>query len=88
MPPSNDKAAGRLLFLNHVYSGVFNTGSQLGGDGLQQRAPNIMKRYDNLLDFQLKAGKTLFICQACYSGDVIEKMTKSKCIIVYIYAVF
>ena len=84
MPPSNDKAAGRLLFLNHVCSGMFNTGMQLGAAVVQQQAPNITKRYDDLLDFQPKAGKTLFICQACYSGEVIKKMTESKCTIVYI----
>ena len=35
------------------------------------------KSYDDLSDFQLAAGKTLFICQACYSGNTVSRMTKS-----------
>ena len=35
------------------------------------------KSYDDLSDFQLAAGKTLFICQACYSGNTVSGMTKS-----------
>ena len=69
MPPSNDKNAGRLVFLNQVVS---------GGLG-QKEVTGVTKKYDDLSDFWLKAKKTLFICQACYSGNVIEKATKSKC---------
>ncbi|XP_065902943.1 uncharacterized protein [Dysidea avara] len=66
MPPSNDKNAGRLVFLNQVVS---------GGLG-QKEVTGVTKKYDDLSDFWLKAKKTLFICQACYSGNVIEKATK------------
>jgi len=69
MPPSNDKASGRLVFLNHVTSGLD-----------RQATTNVTKKYDDLLDFCPRGNKILFLCQACYSGNVIEKAVKSKSI--------
>ena len=66
MPPSNDKATGRLVFFNQV----------MVGSG-QDATTETEKRYDDLSDFCPTSGKTLLICQACYSGNVIEKAVKS-----------
>ena len=82
MPPSSDEEAGRLIFLNrepkesqchqiHFNAPPLSTAAD-------SSSTNYNKRYDDLSSFQLIAGKTLFICQACYSGNVIDDMTESK----------
>lgn len=80
MPPSSDHNTGRLVFLSrepkqsqsNSMSGVLSVGTSLTAT-----STNGNKRYDDLSDFQPAAGKTLFICQACYSGNTVNKMTKS-----------
>ena len=42
-------------------------------------------KYDDLSDFQPAAGKTLFICQACYSGNTVNKMAKSMYVRILMY---
>ena len=82
IPPSSDQKTGRLIFLsreiNQAQSGLGTGGFIVHGPATNPSGPNYNKRYDDLSDFQLVAGKTLFICQACYSGNTINKMTKSK----------
>ena len=69
MHPPSDKDTGRLIFLSREAKQLQQfTGNPVTGS---------KKMYDDLTDFQLTAGKTLFICQACYSGAIIEKMIKS-----------
>ena len=74
IPPSSDKDTGRLIFLSREPKPPPH------GHHCVQVSPHTdcNKRYDDLTDFQLAAGKTLFICQACYSGNTVNKMTKSK----------
>ena len=82
MPPSSDEDAGRLIFLNRssefkqksVYLGSYCTTSTVADSS----STNYNKKYDDLSNFQLAAGKTLFICQACYSGNVVDDMAESK----------
>ena len=85
IPPSSDKETGRLIFLSREAKPSPPNPCNVVSYGLAmtQVSPctDSNKRYDDLTDFQLAAGKTLFICQACYSGNVVNKMTKSKLII-------
>ena len=43
---------------------------------------NYNKTYDGLCNFQPAAGKTLFICQACYSGNIVDDMAESKQLVI------
>ena len=87
-----DKDPGRLTFLSRQAkpspSGYSKQQNVMGGSvsGVIGGAVPMQKSsctihnssYDDLSDFQLAAGKILFICQACYSGNTVNKMTKSK----------
>ena len=66
IPPSSEKNTGRLVFLSRE-------AKQLHPTTALQHISN--KMYDDLTDFQLTAGKTLFICQACYSGTIMDHDT-------------
>ena len=72
MPPSSDKDTGRLIFLSR------KSQLMLPGQYHAFTQANFDIAYDDLTDFQLPVGKTLFICQACYSGNTVNKMTKSN----------
>jgi len=74
MPPFSDRDTGRLIFLTHKH---IPSGQMVLQGGILS-GTNYYKAYDDLSDFQLVAGKTLFICQACYSGNTINRMAQSK----------
>ena len=76
MPPSSDGDTGRLIFLSREPKQSQIHGHHMGQTG-QFSSSEYNARYDDLSDFQLAAGKTLFICQACYSGNTVSGMTKS-----------
>ena len=84
MPPSSDEDAGRLIFLSREpkqsqsqSNWAYNASSP--STATDSSSTNYSKRYDDLSSFQLATGKTLFICQACYSGNIIDEMAESKC---------
>ena len=81
MPPSSDENTGRLIFLSREPKQALNTwvGNVSSPSTMaDSSSTNYKKTYDDLSSFQLAAGKTLFICQACYSGNRVNKMAKGK----------
>ena len=82
IPPSSNKDTGRLIFLSREAkpSPPGHSVQSYNVAMMTQASPRTTcnKRYDDLTDFQLAADKTLFICQACYSGNTVSRMTKSK----------
>ena len=80
MPPSSDEDTGRLIFLNRARESKQQSQTNWAHTASTSTAPDSSynKTYDDLFNFQLVAGKTLFICQACYSGNVVDDMAESK----------
>jgi len=76
MPPSDDQDSGKLVF-NPM---AFQYKQNYAAKNLQ-----LMDKSDDLNFFNINSGKMLFICQSCYSGNIIEKWTKSVCVYVWVH---
>jgi len=92
MPPSDDQDSGKLVFNPKAFERKQNPVDEHKQNPAAGNVPKIFMAKsifspppdDNLDSFYPKSGKMLLICQSCYSGNIIEKWTKSLCVFVYV----